>query len=263
MIRQLLGSEQRSAIERWCQSRAMAVPIAGGGTLARVLGEYKMVLYMSDLEIAPHLAIDGHWEIWNSMLLAKRVKPGWRVIDVGANIGYFTMLLADLVGPSGSVEAWEPLGIYTSMLRISLEINGHRHVKLVGAAAGSAHATMQMEYVPGHMGSARIVPGGSVSVVVEPLDSVEGPVDFIKIDAEGYEPEIWAGMKQMLARGEPRCLLMEWTPWKYKDAAGFRAEIEKSGYRIGVVDAAGGVQAPAGDIAALTDGHLDLWLERA
>jgi hypothetical protein len=86
-------------------------------------------------------------------------------------------------------------------------------------------------------------------------------VNFIKIDAEGDEEKIWAGMQSLVEGKDLRAMLMEWTPKRYEDPKRFLAEIEAARFRVGVVDGAGGVQPAVGDITEL-DGFLDLWLER-
>jgi hypothetical protein len=89
-------------------------------------------------------------------------------------------------------------------------------------------------------------------------------IDFVKIDAEGMEPDVW----QSLGEKRPEAALIEWTPRKYKDAAGFLNTILYWGYRIGRVNQHGDVD-PVGkmgdDVSALLaePGWQALWLERS
>jgi hypothetical protein len=77
--------------------------------LARVLGGPKIFLSADDLGFGCHLMLDGYWESWLTLFFARYVTPGKTVIDVGANFGYYTILFAAGVGPSGRVVAIEPV----------------------------------------------------------------------------------------------------------------------------------------------------------
>lgn len=270
MIGKLLMTEGREAIERWCRGRATAIALPDGNTLCRVLGEYPMVLTMKDISVAPHLALDGYWEIWNAMCIAKRIKPGWHCIDVGANFGYYTLLLAELVGKEGSVEAWEPAADLVARLTRTLRLNGLTdRVKLIERAAGGAEeARVLVRSRTDDFGSGSVRPewgsgdGDAFAVNMTRLDETAlGRVDFVKVDVEGHEPEVWAGMEKLLARGEPRSMLLEWTPSKYPDAGTFLESIKAAGFSVGVVNADGDVKPPEGDITKI-EKHLDLYLSR-
>jgi FkbM family methyltransferase len=268
MIKQLLATEQRTAVEHWCRARAMAVPLPNGDTLCRVLGEYGMIVTLEDRSVAPHLALDGYWEIWNAMCLAKKVKPGWNVLDVGANFGYFTLLLADIVGPTGCIEAWEPALDVRTRLLDSLDLNGLHafRVQVRADAASSAHGQGMLATVGRDFGSRSIVvPGDADPSDIVPLSRLDTTrldrVDFVKIDVEGHEYEVWRGMSGLLARGEPQAMLMEWTPSKYENAALFFSEIQKEGFKVSEVDGAGMLKAPRADLVTM-QGYADLFLER-
>ncbi len=264
MIKQILSTEQRSTIERWCRERASAVQMPNGTTLCRVLGELPMVVTLDDLSVAPHLALDGYWELWNSMCLARHLLPGWNAIDVGANVGYFTLLMAKLTG--GEVEAWEPSQVLCPLIEQSAMMNGLKQsVTVVRVAAGADHGKSTLVRAGRDYGSARVIdrtsiPGEEVSVW--PLSQTSlNRVDFVKIDAEGKEEEIWEGMQRLVVSGELKAALIEWSPKKYRDPDAFLASIREHGFRVSVVDGGGGLQAPVGDITGI-DGHIDLWIQR-
>ncbi len=269
MIGKMLATEQRSAIERWCRHSAKTVAMPYEKTLATVLGEYKMVLDLKDLSVAPHLALDGYWEIWNAMAMAKRVRPGWQVIDVGANFGYFSLLLSELVGPSGRVEAWEPNGWVLESLRLTQQLSGNRF-SIVEKAAGDSVRSVRADFAARDYGGFAVYGEEGSDCTMARIDTEyvvghrDRRADFVKIDAEGSEELVWAGMSGLVARGEPKAILMEWSPWRYRAPTAFLREIQSAGFRVGVVDGSGDIQAPVGDITSLTkeNGHLDLWLER-
>ena len=268
MIKDLLATEQRLPIERWCRDRARAVAMPDGRTLCRVLGVLPMVVSLDDYSVAPHLALDGFWELWLSMRLARGLRPGWQCIDVGANCGYFTLLMALLTG--AEVEAWEPMADLTALIDQTIRMNGlGKSVSIKECAAGASSKTDRIRRAPNDYGSASLItsyePKGVTQRLVEVRRIDEATtlsrVDFIKIDAEGYEPQVWAGMEKILKRGEPKAMLMEWAPSRYDDPKRFFDQIRHDGFSVSVVDSSGGLQKPVGDITAI-EGHHDLWLER-
>ena len=71
--------------------------------LCRVLGKYLMYADSQETGITPHLALHGYWESWITLALARTLRPGWHCLDVGANHGYYTLVMADGAGPDGRV----------------------------------------------------------------------------------------------------------------------------------------------------------------
>lgn len=77
-----------------------------------------------DVGFAPHIIMDGFWEYWITQFIAARMKDGAVVLDVGANFGYYTLLMSDLIGPSGKCIAFEPNPGVAAKLRKTIAING-------------------------------------------------------------------------------------------------------------------------------------------
>jgi FkbM family methyltransferase len=148
--------------------------------------------------------------------LYKTLKPGMTMIDVGANFGYFTLMAAKLVGPSGKVWAFEPTFHYGARLRAHLETNrmGERvQVFPLGLSEKPATVTIAIGN-----SSATIHPGsnhpwlGRETIVVMPLDRVtsETPlarVDLIKVDIDGHEPRFLRGAIETIQRFKPILVL--------------------------------------------------------
>jgi len=143
------------------------------------------------------------------------VVPGNRVVDVGANIGFYTALLAALVGPSGHVIACEPLAAAADALERTVAENGFAgrvtlHRVALAERCGSValrHAPVTINQGAAYLAPAAAVPPGHVDDLVpaRTLDDVvgDGPCDFVKLDAEGAEPRILAGATRTLARCRP------------------------------------------------------------
>ena len=83
------------------EMEAIIRSLAGGSYLGnatavcRILGRYKLLVDTDDLGVGIHLMTEGFWEFWLTELILKTVEPGMCVIDVGANLGYFSVLTAD------------------------------------------------------------------------------------------------------------------------------------------------------------------------
>jgi len=247
----LLRQEERGACETYFESRARAVYQGNDRLLCRVLGSYPIVADARDNAVTPHLALDGYWEIWCSIAVARYVKAGMRVVDVGAAAGYYTVLLGHLVGEGGRVQSWEPEYFTVDCLRRSVELNGlDRRTDIIAAAASSEDvphggARLVVDSTT-NMGSAEVVIGGTLHgqpIGCSRLDDRGGaPPDFIKIDAEGHEERVWDGAQKCLGAPGARAVLLEFTPRKHKAPGEFLQRITSIGYSLGTVTADGSIK---------------------
>ncbi len=202
--------------------------------LCRVLGSYKIYLDTNDTGFGCHVLLDGFWEMWLTIFFARHVQPGMTVIDVGANFGYYTLLFGSLVGPKGRVFAVEPNPAVLPKLRRSVNLNGLAgRTTIVEAAAGAVDEDETNLYVPdGEPKNSTVVPrpeglaAGSDRVYkvrrvrLDGLAATVPRIDLVKIDAEGAEQDVIAGLEGILRRDRPS-LLAEFNPGKRADAAGF------------------------------------------
>ncbi len=226
-----IATLSRGEVERAVGARARTVYLGGGVVLARALTRYKLFLHSSDRGFGCHVMMDGFWEIWLTQFLARTLKAGMRAIDVGANYGYHTMLMADMVTDSGHVLAVEPNPAAAALLRESVLLNGFAgHVQVVEAALGAVPAGSVELFVPdGEPKNAYV--GGTLDgrrgmrhpVALTSVDRLLvdlGHADLIKIDAEGGEEDIIAGMTDLL-RVRPPALILEFNAARYADPARF------------------------------------------
>lgn len=163
-------------------------------------------------------------------LMEPYLVAGATVVDAGANIGYNTVYMARRVGPSGRVVAVEPAADNLRVLRTNVARNGLANVDVRPVAAGRAHETRTF-YLRGDVSAvnsffedsvyAQVT--GVVSVQVEPLDAlVDGIADLVKIDVEGAELDVLAGMTRLLRSPRLR-LVVEWHPL-LQEKAGYPAD---------------------------------------
>lgn len=151
-------------------------------------------------------------------ILDRAVGPGDTVVDVGANIGYVTCLAADRVGPAGRVIAVEPAEDNLAILRENLRANRFRDVEVIAAAAGGRQETRDL-FVRGDVSAVNSLYREScyakvtrvVPVPVVRLDDVVDAADLVKIDVEGGELDVLAGMSRLLASPLLQ-LVVEWHP---------------------------------------------------
>jgi FkbM family methyltransferase len=154
----------------------------------------------------------GHFELEIQNALKRELKAGDVFYDVGANAGFFTLIGARLVGPSGRVVAFDPAPENCESVREQVELNGYAPFctavqKAVGGAAGSATFSFDTSgSTMGHLGGARRGER-SVEVEVTTLDDAAaalGAPTFIKLDVEGAEGDVMAGAHRLLSSGAAR-----------------------------------------------------------
>jgi len=250
-----IAEMSRQAAERAIRARVQTAYLGDKLILARILGRSKIFLSTDDLGFACHLMLDGYWEIWLTQFFARVIKPGMTVIDVGANFGYYTVLFGDAVGATGRVVAIEPVPSTAAVLRKTIDLNGLTYTtRLVIAAAGDRDdAEVHIVVPPGEPKNAAVVAApceGSIvapSVTIDRLTRDLDRLDMVKIDAEGAEVTILAGMKETIARFKPR-ILLEFNAARYPDPDAFLADIERSYPTIRSVDFSSNLQPAPRDV---------------
>ncbi len=206
----------------------------------------------------------GQTELDVQNALVRLLRPGSVFFDIGANIGFFTILGARLVGTSGTVVAFEPHPENSESLRRNIELNQLSNVMVVEQAVSDATGDRVLD--ARHTATASLVPGsarggeGLVRVEATSLDAYLGlrpdlSPDVVKIDAEGHEVEIVDGMRETLRRSEPILVCeMHGRNREFVDA------VEEAGYRTAML---GGLEMPpdvpsAAHVLAAPRGHPTL-----
>jgi FkbM family methyltransferase len=216
-----LRTLDRAQLERRARSLARAAYLGNSASLCRILGRYKMYVDTTDVGFGAHLLLDGFWESWLTVFAARRLKPGMRVADVGANHGYYTLLMADLVGAEGRVAAVEPNPRMADLLRRSVAINGFaERVEVYEEAASDCDdQTIWMKLPANEPKNAHRVSGPdgpatagdeTIQVRAARLATVLTQwdrLDFAKIDVEGAEETAIAGLMPILERDKPQVVL--------------------------------------------------------
>ena len=261
----------RIELETLFRQNAQAVNIGDSHVLCRVLGHYLFVIDAQDCSVGAHLALNGFWEMWIAIAIARHVKAGMRCIDVGANAGYYTVMMGELVGPTGFVQSWEPLEPLVGCLRRTVPLNGiFDQCEIVPCAASDVAGQRLIQIPQGYWGGASLEPllrdwtGGTHKSMVETrrLSDTPGRIDFIKVDVEGHEHEVWRGAKELLDRNPHMTWLVEFNTPKYKDAAGFLDDIQAEGFPLARVDFNGNIEPITREQILAAPEFEMLWLTR-
>lgn len=185
-----------------------------------------------DMIVTPNILHFGMVEPHNSRLLVSLIQPGDVVVDVGANTGFYSVLGAWRAQPGGQLWAFEPNPTAYALMSDNLHNNGfggiaRRHRIALSNRQGEA----MLRVFPGYEATSTIRDISSafvehteretgrasheVAVPVDKLDAVMHGcpgIDFMKMDAEGHEPEIIDGAREILARSKNLKMLMEFVP---------------------------------------------------
>ena len=239
--------------------------------LCRVLGRYKMMVDARDAGVSPHLLLDGYWEMWLTEALAGTVRRGMTVVDIGANLGYFTLLMADLVGASGKVHAFEPNARLTRHLRQSVTLNGFDgRVTVHEQALADAEAMARLVVPADEPKNGYLLPwaqgDAEAPLHTRRFDSYPDllAADVVKIDADTSEQRIWQGMDALLQQGRPLTVFLEFAADRYANAAAFVDDILQHGFRLAHLTLDDGIQpiTKAGVLAERGDQDVMLVLTR-
>jgi len=242
LVRQVDGLERRLEALDGLDRRVQAIddhveaarwpygPVYAGDGTAIVATRWGAKLYVDcgDVALAPWLLLDGLWEASVTSWFHRVVRPGDHVVDVGANIGYFSVLSAKLVGPTGRVIGFEPHPRLRPLAARNLAANAlHGHAEVRQAAAWSESAELTFHVREHYAGNSSLTPLHAntldqladserpVAVRAVALDDELdgfGRVDLLKIDVEGAEVRVLRGLRRTLDANPDARLLCEWAP---------------------------------------------------
>jgi FkbM family methyltransferase len=258
---------QLAAVEARLATLARSAPgrgniaLPGGRLLLRISlpelfphGDPILFVNADDKLIVPKLAMTGYYELESSHFLARSIKPQDHAFDVGANFGYYTMMMGILVGWKGKVVAFEPHPGLITLLRENKLINWvDPWVDIVaGACMEKAGETLTLHASGARLANTSLTPieladgfendfkfhafEAKTVRIDDSLASVDGKVDFMKIDIEGAEPFALRGARETIAANPQIRIMMEWSPGQLQtlgiDLHDFARELEGFGLSL-------------------------------
>ncbi|MFH1462585.1 MAG: FkbM family methyltransferase [bacterium] len=208
---------------------------------------HKMYVASQDMGVSGHLISQGIHEKYETELLKKIIKPGMTVVDIGANIGYYTLIMASLAGKKGKVYAFEPSPDNHCLLIKNIKINNYNNiipvqkaladkigkVKLFTSQTVFSSLSLAEENVPEK--------AGWVRVEATTLDKFfpKEKIGFIKMDVEGAEGLVAEGGDRVLKNNNLK-IAMEFWPRGLKnlgtDPWDFLQKLQNYGFKVKLID---------------------------
>lgn len=190
-----------------------------------------LIGFADDLQLTPSLLQYRTWDAPTTRILERIIRPGDRMLDIGANIGYFTIYGAALAGGSGHVHAFEPNPRTHALLARNVRLNNFSHACTLHAVAlGDRPSDVTLHTFRNNQGGSTLstLPDRLLNewhehpvdqrVPMTTLDEVFGESSeqftCIKMDAEGSEAMIWAGGRRFFRERvtDRTIILLEWNP---------------------------------------------------
>lgn len=197
-----------------------------------------------DETVSANLIAHGYWEPDITSVVRKLSFPGATIVEVGANLGYFTIEMALKAGHEGRVISFEANPVMADFVRKSTIINGLTdRIMIIEKAASDHEGHLEFMTSRQYGGSGHILVEESgigpdqtiIRVETQTLDALDIPhADFIRIDAEGSEPLVLRGAQRLLNHTNV-VVCMEWSPIQMRsraDVAEFANWLAEQGFKF-------------------------------
>ncbi len=250
--------------------------------LTKTIFGHKIFLDTRDISIAPHIILDGYWEMWVTKVVMNLLKEDMNIIEIGANVGYYSLMFASKIGESGKLFVFEANPQIFDILIQSMEINGFSdRVNLENKAVTNKSGRISFNRLKRHHGSNSIIKFSDkrLEKLGEEMDTIEIDtvsldeyfkdqnikIDIIKIDAEGSEYLIFDGMKKLINDNPNIIIICEFSPslirGTEKDPRKFLEEIKQYGFPLKYIDERSNIIDGSID-ELLKKGGCELYLKR-
>jgi len=181
-------------------------------------------IYLDSMD-SLRLSINKNYEPSKVAIVKREIKKGDVVVDIGANIGYYTLIFARLVGNNGHVYAFEPEPENFSILKKNIEVNGYKNVTLVNKAVSNKNCKIKFYLCDDNKAmhttnkSSYAKFSHTINVDCIKLDDYfkDHKISFMKIDVEGLEYNVVKGMDHILKRNKSIKIMSEFAPILIKD----------------------------------------------
>jgi FkbM family methyltransferase len=248
-----------------------------GERIAKTHRGLKIVVDTASRDIAPHIIREGRWEHWVEAVLRRLLHRGQTVAEVGANLGYHTLVMAEQIGPAGKLYSFEANPRLCRLLRRTIAINGLAAlVELREAAATDEAGAYTLDFNPKMHGGGHLTVGGlgpddqRVAVKGVTLDEELAQVpslDMLRMDAEGAEVRVLRGAWALIDRSPTLIVVTEWNPrFLRAQIAGcvpiLLGELAERGFRVWKIEPHTACLLPMSFDALAEDQHSDVVFSR-
>ena len=175
--------------------------------------------YLDESSVSKSLKLSGIYEPVESQIIAKEIKRGNIVLDIGAHIGYYTTLFSRLVGNTGRVYAFEPCSDSFILLKKNIRFGNYGNVFLIRKAVSNIEGTASLFLNTQNKADNRMFGNGQEVESVEAVrlddyfqDNLDR-LDFIKMDIQGAEIKAVLGMSKLLKKHKEAKLFLEFWPF--------------------------------------------------
>lgn len=185
------------------------------------IGQLPLFLNPDDASLTPEMWAGRLWEATETRWFTESLRPGDVVVDVGANVGYYTVIAALLVGDKGRVYAFEPDPVGFEILQRNVTLNGLNNVILEQKAVAREAGTLRLFLAEENKGDHRIYqPAGEDRPAIEIeavqldeyLSARETSIDFLKVDTQGAELAILEGASATIRASSDLVMAVEYSP---------------------------------------------------
>jgi FkbM family methyltransferase len=183
--------------------------LSNKGEIIKDIQGNNMILSLKDFGISRELALHGFHEKSSTEQIKKMLKSGMKIVEVGANIGYYTLIEAKLIGKDGFIYAFEPSPRNFEFLKRNIILNKYKNIEIYQKAIGSENGTSKF-FVANRSNLSSLIKredwaglyndNNGIDVEVIKLDEFlkDKKVDLIRMDIEGYELEVLKGLRYTL-----------------------------------------------------------------
>ncbi|OQB51146.1 MAG: hypothetical protein BWX99_02802 [Deltaproteobacteria bacterium ADurb.Bin151] len=178
-------------------------------------------------------------------LIKTHVKPGMKVLDIGANIGFYTIFLSKLVGREGTVYAFEPdEDNFKFLKRLTKNLTNVKPANVAcgeksGVACLYKSSEMNIDHQVYDNGESREKIAVKIVSLDDYLQGEKDGVGFVKMDVQGYECHVFRGMKKVIARSREMFMISELSPYCLKKAGAsaeiYLSEVKRAGFDVEVL----------------------------
>ncbi len=207
-----------------------------------------MYVRAEDGGVAHQLIMYREYEPYESRMVSEHLKPGMTVYNIGANLGYYTLLASECVGAKGSVYAFEPAPENFELLQRTVSENKLTNVELFPSAVGAANGSATLSLSQTNSGDHQLQMVASREHVIVDVTSIDAftaeghsQPNAIIMDVQGAEYDVLRGASDLLAMQQPLILFTEFWPrgldGRHPDGAKEMLNLlDRAGFQLSIID---------------------------